>query len=151
MWIYLPDTSRPIRITPMERLSGGASNGDVARTNYAEDYDAQVLRSEELDGIPCYVLDLTARGRGATYRRIHYWVRMSDAEPVKGEFFLASGKHIKSATFDEFQTVAGVRVLRRMTIYDRIRQGSSTVIEYLSMTPRVLPDKLFHQGRSDRF
>ncbi len=38
MWIYLPDTSRPIRITPLERLSGDASNGDVARTNYAVDY-----------------------------------------------------------------------------------------------------------------
>ena len=33
MWVYLPDTSRPIRITPLERLSGDASNGDVARTN----------------------------------------------------------------------------------------------------------------------
>jgi outer membrane lipoprotein-sorting protein len=151
MWIYLPDTSRPIRITPMERLSGGASNGDVARTNYADDYDAQVLRSEDVANVPCYVLDLTARRKGATYRRIHYWVRTSDAQPVKAEFFLASGKHLKSATFDEYQTVAGVRVLRRMTIHDRVRQGWSTVIEYLSIAPRALPDKLFHQGRSDRF
>src|SRR5438034_472130 len=39
MWMYLPDTSRPIRITPLERLTGNASNGDVARTNYAVDYD----------------------------------------------------------------------------------------------------------------
>ena len=38
MWVYLPDTSRPVRITPLERLSGDASNGDVARTNYAADY-----------------------------------------------------------------------------------------------------------------
>ena len=28
MWIYMPDTSRPIRITPLERLNGDASNGD---------------------------------------------------------------------------------------------------------------------------
>ncbi len=151
MWIYLPDTSRPIRITPMERIAGGASNGDVARTNYADDYDAQILRREEVEGVPCYVLDLTARRKGATYRRVHYWVRVSDAQPVKADFFLASGKRHKSATFDEYQTIAGARVLRRMTIYDRVREGSSTVIEYLSITPRVLPDKLFHQGRSDRF
>ena len=42
MWIYLPDTSRPVRITPLERLSGDASNGDVARTNYAVDYFSRV-------------------------------------------------------------------------------------------------------------
>ena len=50
MWIYLPDTSRPIRITPLERLSGNASNGDVARTNYAVDYDAVYLRTEAVGG-----------------------------------------------------------------------------------------------------
>src|ERR1700686_401439 len=32
MWIYLPDRSRPIRITPLERLTGNTSNGDIART-----------------------------------------------------------------------------------------------------------------------
>ncbi|MBA0084795.1 MAG: outer membrane lipoprotein-sorting protein, partial [Acidobacteria bacterium Pan2503] len=29
MWIYLPDTSRAVRITPLQRLTGNASNGDV--------------------------------------------------------------------------------------------------------------------------
>ncbi len=42
MWVYLPDTSRPVRITPLERLSGDASNGDVARTNYAVDYNRRL-------------------------------------------------------------------------------------------------------------
>jgi outer membrane lipoprotein-sorting protein len=151
MWIYLPDTSRPIRITPAERLAGAASNGDVARTNYAEDYDATFLRSEDVDGMPCYVLDLAARRKGATYRRIHYWVRSADAQPVKAEYFLASGKHFKSATFDAYQTIDGERVLRRMTIQDEMRQGSRSVIEYLSFRPQALPDKLFHQGRTERF
>ena len=151
MWVYLPDTSRPIRITPMERLSGNASNGDVARTNYAADYDAKYLRVERVDGIDCHVLDLSARRKGATYRRIHYWLRTDSAFPVKADYFLASGKHTKSATFDEYRTVYGQRVLRRMTIYDRIRKDSRSVIEYLSLEPRELPDKLFHQGRTERF
>ncbi len=45
MWVYLPDTSRPVRITPLERLTGDASNGDVARTNYAVDYTPAYLRT----------------------------------------------------------------------------------------------------------
>ena len=48
MWVYLPDTSRPVRITPLERLSGDASNGDVARTNYAVDYTPVYLRTEKV-------------------------------------------------------------------------------------------------------
>ena len=151
MWIYLPDTTRPIRITPAERLVGSASNGDVARTNYAEDYSATYLRTEAVDGTECHVLDLEAKRKGATYRRIHYWVRAQDAQPVKADYFLASGKHIKSAVFDEYQTLFGVRTLRRMTIQDQIRKASRTTIEYLSLAPRALPDKLFHQGRAERF
>ena len=61
MWVYLPDTSRPIRITPLERLSGEASNGDIARTNYAADYSPVFVRTEMVGTEQCNVLELTAK------------------------------------------------------------------------------------------
>ena len=151
MWVYLPDTSRPIRITPLERLSGDASNGDIARTNYAADYSAAYLRTEKVGIEDCYVLELTAKRKGSTYQRIVFWVRTQDARPVKAEFYLTSGKHIKSATFDEFAVVGGRDQLRRMTLYDEIRHNSHSVLDYSGIAPRELPDKLFYQGRTDRF
>jgi len=151
MWIYLPDTSRPVRITPLERLSGDASNGDVARTNYAIDYSAVYLRTEKVGNEECHVLELTAKRKGATYQRILYWLRAQDARPVRAEFYLTSGKHIKSATFDEYAPSAGKVLLRRFTLYDEIRHNSHSVLEYSNSAPRDLPDKLFYQGRSDRF
>jgi outer membrane lipoprotein-sorting protein len=151
MWVYLPDTSRPVRITPLERLSGDASNGDVARTNYAADYAPVYVRTEKVGAEECYVLDLTAKRKGSTYQRILFWIRVVDARPVKAEFYLTSGKHIKSATFDEYATVNGKSQLRRMTLYDEIRHNSHSVLEYSGIAPRALPDKLFYQGRTDRF
>jgi len=151
MWIYLPDTSRPVRITPLERLSGDASNGDVARTNYAVDYSATYVRDEKLGTENCYVLNLTAKRKGATYQRIVYWVRIEDARPIRAEFYLTSGKHIKSATFDEYKESGGRLLLRKLTLYDEIRHNSHSVLEYSNAAPRDLPDKLFYQGRSDRF
>ncbi len=151
MWIYLPDTSRPVRITPLERLTGDASNGDVARTNYAVDYDATYVRTEKVGAAECYVLQLAAKRKGSTYHRIEYWVNTANARPVKADFYLTSGKHIKSATFDEFQEVGGTSWLRKMTIYDQIRKNSHSVMEYTGYAQRTLPDKLFHQGRADRF
>jgi outer membrane lipoprotein-sorting protein len=151
MWVYLPDTSRPVRITPLERLSGDASNGDVARTNYAADYTPVYLRAEKVGTEDCYVLELTARRKGSTYQKIEYWLRVEDARPVKAEFYLTSGKHIKSATFDDFAMVSGRMQLRRMTLYDQIRHNSHSVLDYSGIAPRDLPDKLFYQGRSDRF
>jgi outer membrane lipoprotein-sorting protein len=151
MWIYLPDTSRPIRITPLERLSGDASNGDVARTNYAVDYSPVYLRTEKQGSEQCFVLELKARRKGATYQRILYWLRVEDARPVRAEFFLTSGKHIKTATFDDYAPSAGKMLLRRLTLYDEIRHNSHSVLEYSGAAPRDLPDKLFYQGRADRF
>jgi len=151
MWIYLPDTSRPIRITPLERLSGDASNGDVARTNYAVDYSPVYLRTEKQGSEQCFVLELKARRKGATYQRILYWLRVEDARPVRAEFFLTSGKHIKTATFDDYAPSAGKMLLRRLTLYDEIRHNSHSVLEYSGAAPRDIPDKLFYQGRADRF
>ena len=151
MWIYLPDTSRPVRITPLERLTGDASNGDVARTNYAADYSPVYLRTEKVGNRDCYVLELTAKRKGATYQRILYWMRVEDARPVKAEFYLTSGKHIKSATFDEYGLIGGQMLLRKLTLYDEILHNSHSVLEYSGAAPRALPDKLFYQGRADRF
>jgi len=151
MWVYLPDTSRPVRITPLERLSGDASNGDVARTNYAVDYMPVYLRSEKVGSDECYVLELTAKRKGATYQRILYWVRAADARPLRAEFYLTSGKHIKSASFDEYANFDGRLLLHRLTLYDEIRHNSRSTLEYSGSAPRALPDKLFYQGRSDRF
>jgi outer membrane lipoprotein-sorting protein len=151
MWVYLPDTSRPVRITPLERLSGNASNGDIARTNYAADYTPVFVRNEKVGAEECHVLELTAKRKGATYQRILFWVRATDARPVKAEFYLTSGKYIKSATFDEYASIGGRSQLRRMTLYDQIRHNSHSVLEYSGIAPRELPDKLFYQGRTDRF
>ena len=151
MWIYLPDTSRPVRITPLERLSGDASNGDVARTNYAVDYSPVYVRTEKVGSEECYLLELTAKRKGSTYQRILYWLRFQDARPVKAEFYLTSGKHIKSATFDEYTQINGKTQLHKLTLYDEIRHNSHSVLEYNGAAPRDLPDKLFNQTRTDRF
>lgn len=69
MWIYMPNTRKPIRITPLQRLMGNASNGDVARTRYAQDYTASFKREENSDGVQCYVLELNAKRDGANVQK----------------------------------------------------------------------------------
>lgn len=146
MWIYIPSTSRPIRISPMQRLTGNVSNGDVARTNYAGDYEALLLREESIDGNTCYLLELTAKRKGATYPKIQYWISKTDFTPRKAEFFLTSGKNHKTALYDSFQDFRGKRLLTRMTIYDKIRREEKSVMEYLRYTPQEIPDKYFNKN-----
>jgi len=115
------------------------------------DYTPVFVRMEKVGTEECYLLELTAKRKGATYQRILYWLRVEDARPLRAEFYLTSGKHIKSATFDEYGLSGGRMLLRRLTLYDEIRHNSHSVLEYSGTAPRELPDKLFYQGRTDRF
>jgi outer membrane lipoprotein-sorting protein len=146
MWIYIPSTSRPIRITPMQRLTGNVSNGDVARTDYSGDYEPVLLSEETVAGKECYLLELTAKRKGATYPKIQYWVTKADFMPCKAEFFLTSGKNHKTALFDAFADFSGRRLLSRMTIYDKIRRKEKSVMEYLRYTPQEIPEKYFNKN-----
>ena len=145
MWIYMPNTRKPIRITPLQRLMGNASNGDVARTRYAEDYAAKVIREESIDGVPCYVLELNAKRDGATYKRIEYRVEKETKRPKKAEMYLISGKHFKSIVFDRYEEVAGRSLLTQMTITDRLRDGRTTVMKYASYAEKEMPEKYFNK------
>ncbi|HVL68350.1 MAG TPA: outer membrane lipoprotein-sorting protein [Vicinamibacterales bacterium] len=148
MWFFLPAVARPVRITPIQRLMGNVSNGDLARLRYAADYDATLERVDTVDGEGRAVLDLRARRRGATYQRIRFVVREADGRPLFAEYFLASGKPVKTATFGELRTIAGRQILTRIEVLDTMRPSSRTVIDLLSITPRELPDKLFNPARS---
>ena len=147
MWIYIPNTRKPIRITPVQRLMGEASNGDVARTNYSQDYDASLLGEETLDGAACWKLELKAKSKGATYHRIIFWVERQTYLPKCADFYLISGKFYKTARFEKFENLGFTsRFLTRTVLVDRLRPGRTTLMEYFDVKPADLPDKYFNKN-----
>jgi hypothetical protein len=131
MWLTKPGLSKPLPISPRQRMSGQASNGDIAATNYAGDYDAQVSSQETLDGEVCYVLDLKAKHNRTTYDRIRYWIAVNRGVGVKAEFYSVSGKLIKTAVFEYNNTIEheGKRTLfvSKMTIRDAFIDAETTM------------------------
>lgn len=145
MWIYMPNTRKPIRITPLQRLMGNASNGDVARTRYADDYTATFKREEAVDGVFCFMLELTAKREGATYQRIEYWVAKENLRPKKAEIYLTSGKHYKTITYDKYSVVFNRVLLSQMTILDALRKGRTTSMTFTGYTQSDFPAKYFNK------
>ncbi len=131
MWLTKPGLSKPIPISPRQRMSGQASNGDIAATNYAKDYDAQMAGMETLDGENCYVLDLTAKHKRATYDKVRYWVSVKHVVGMKAEFYSVSGKLLKTARFEYDNTIEynGKRVpfVSKMTIRDALVDAETTM------------------------
>jgi outer membrane lipoprotein-sorting protein len=151
MWIYLPSVSRGVRITPIQRLLGNASNGDLARLRYAIDYTPSIAGEETVNGVPCVILDLQAARKSATYQRVKYAVRKSDSMPVKADFFLGSGRHIKTAFFDEPKNFDGRLTITRITIFDDLKTTSKTIMSFADFTPQRIDDKVFNPSRAEGF
>lgn len=150
MWMTRPGLSKPIPISPRQRMSGQASNGDIAATNYAGDYDAQMEGTETQDGEPCYMLDLTAKHNRATYDKIRYWVSVKRAVGVKAEFYSVSGKLLKTATFEYGNTIEheGKRIpfISRMTIRDALIDAE-TVMDFGTVKVKKIAAAEFDLGQ----
>jgi len=150
MWMTRPGLSKPIPISPRQRMSGQASNGDIAATNYAGDYDAQLGATENVDGDPCYVLDLSAKHKRATYDKIRYWVSVKRVVGIKAEFYSVSGKLLKTATFQYGNSIEhdGKRIpfISRMTIRDALIDAE-TVMEFGTVKVKKIAASEFDLGQ----
>ncbi len=139
MWIYMPSASRPIRISPLQRLMGQASNGDVARTSFTIDYDAAGIA----DDAGSWVVDLAAKDPAVAYNRVRLWIDKASYEPRHADFYVVSGKLIKRATYRQYGSMNGHRVVTEVQIDDLLRPGNRTVMRYANLAPRDNPDRMF--------
>lgn len=146
MWIYVPNTSRPIRISPLQRLMGEASNGDVARTNYSTDYEVAEVAEGEEDGRPATVLDLKAKDDNLSYTRVRLWVSRDGNAPLRADYYVTSGKLVKRLYFREFGTISGSRMVTKVEILDVVRPDRRTVMSYSRLEAKRLPEKMFQPG-----
>ena len=143
-YLFMPRSKRPIRITPMQRLLGEASTGDIATMTWSEDYDGSIVSQDTLiNGVTCLQLDLHSTRSGTTYSRIKLFVARDGYWPVQADLYLASGKLAKQATFVIEQREQGQQVAS-MKLIDRIQTDQHTVIHYRSMTSRDIPEKFYN-------
>jgi Outer membrane lipoprotein-sorting protein len=147
MWFHKPGLSKPVPISQRQRLMGNAAYGDIAATNYAEDYQATPLADEKVNGELCYVFDLNAKDNRAAYDRIKYWISKERVVGVKAEYFTVSGKMFKSASMDSANTVKindEVRpFISKITIYDELLSSNVTTLSLTKPTFRKLASYMF--------
>ena len=144
MYLYMPSASRAIRVTPLQRLSGNASNGDIAQTNLGANYSAALAGEDKVGGKETWILQLTAKRKQATYQAIKLWVDKSDLTPAVAEFRFTSGKPVKRVEYIDYDTIGGQKMVRRQVMYDLLRNEQRTVVEYRNYTQHELADRLFN-------
>ncbi len=140
MWFSRPGLHKPVPLSPRQRLIGQAANGDIAATDYRDDYNARWGGEETVAGERCAVLELTARTKNVTYDRIRYWISTGRQVGVKAEFFTVSGKLFKTAAFDYGNAIdyegKTYPFISRMLIVDAINPRNRTTMTYSGVQVR---------------
>jgi hypothetical protein len=147
MWYTKPGVRKPVPISSRQKLVGGAAYGDIAATNYADDYEPTRLGDEDVDGRPCYVFDLKAATKQSTYDRVKYWVWKDRNIGAKAEYYTVSGKMFKSARFEYGQEVEidgkPSPFISKIIITDAIMPDNVTTMAFGSPKLAKLPDSTF--------
>jgi hypothetical protein len=142
-WLLAPGSARPMRITPMQKLLGEASTGDIANMTWAGDYQGTVVREVDIDGVPCLELDLAALRKSLSYQRIVLHVAKSDYRPVHADLYAASDRKLKQAHF-KVETRDGRQAVSVMKLVDEVQVNRVTLVETVSRKPRQFGDELFN-------
>lgn len=148
MWFIKPGLSKPVPISPRQKLLGGASNGDIASTNYAGDYTIEQFETDAVDGTPCIRYELKAKSKKVTYDRIKYWVSIEQKTGLKAEFFTLTGKKFKTATFEYDHSIENEGVRRpfvsKMQIFNALVKTDVTTMVYDNIRISDVPASAFN-------
>lgn len=148
MWLFTPQVKKAVRISLQQRLTGDVANGDISRTNYADDYSAKIVGQDQ--AMKATVLELRARDKRVTYHRVKYWIENSTYHPLKSEFYAISGKLLKTATFSDFKKIDGLERMTRVTIQDAVMRSKVSTLIYTQHRPQSFSDSEFNKEQMDR-
>ncbi|MFZ6720795.1 outer membrane lipoprotein-sorting protein [Undibacterium sp. Ji49W] len=139
-WMLLPGSQRPLRITPMQKLLGDASIGDIATMSWSQDYTGKIIGEEKCNDKPCLHLSLNAVRKSVAYQRIELWLGKTRHEPVKADLYVQSEKLAKQASFilDKPQAPTAVS---EMLLLDQLSSHKETRVRYISRKQKTVPEQ----------
>jgi len=151
MYVYVPTSAKPVRISANQKLTGNAAYGDVARLSFVGNYAAKLKSTEKNDGKEVYVLELSSiPDRPVTYDKIEYRVDAKTFRPVKAVYMTQSGKPIREGTFEDFGDVLGVQRPRTFMLRNLLRSDHVTKLKFKNPKQKSFPDLMFEKQNLGR-
>jgi outer membrane lipoprotein-sorting protein len=146
VYVLFEHTTNPIRVSPLEVLSGQASDGDVVRT-FAADYTVASMTRTSLDERPALHFDLTAieGANVSSYAKVQLWIDPEDWRLLYAEFYAASGVLLKKAYYRDYRSLLGKDFPCTIDIWAGDNARKHTTMVFAKIGRQVLPDTEFRR------
>jgi outer membrane lipoprotein-sorting protein len=135
IWNYTPEPHDRIITISGHLLRQSVMGSDLSYEDMTENremidmYDAVVEGEEDMNGRPCYVLQLTAKEEGLSYHSRKLWVDNERWLPVREERFAKSGKLLKTTNIVDMFQIDERWYPKKMIFKDELARGDGT--EYI--------------------
>jgi outer membrane lipoprotein-sorting protein len=150
-WGYLPNVSKPLRISLQDRLVGEVANGDIARSNFSGDYDVVGITPSTLSSRKASVLELKAKTEDVTYGRILLTVEDVSYRPVMAEFYGFSGRLLKTCRYEDYKNLGGAVRPTRLVMTDAVAPDRWSDMQMSNMQIKELPERYFSKDYMKKF
>ncbi len=152
IYLYYPDAEETIR------LQGAALRQAVMGSDFSyedmtgdkgilDSYAVTLDGEETIDGIPCYILTLTAKTRDVPYQKEIMWVDKELFIYRQVHKLAKSGKVLKEMKITDLIIVDGLYIPSGLTMVDKLKRNSSTEFYMDSIELGVdLPKDIFTLG-----
>ncbi|MGC9472064.1 MAG: outer membrane lipoprotein-sorting protein [Bacteroidales bacterium] len=149
LWIYSPSTDRTIQIAG-HMLKQSVMGSDLSYEDMMEDaalaeqYEATVTGTEEVNGRPCWVLQLKAVTEDVAYASRKVWVDRERYIPLREELYAKSGTLLKKTEVFDVKRIDGRWFPCKIVFRDMLKQGGGTefIIESIEFNADI-PEHLF--------
>ena len=152
LWTYSPDTDRTILISG-HMLRQSVMGSDMSYEDMMEDpvlannYNANIIGEETLNGRPVWILKLTARKEDMAYAEHRLWVDKERYIGLKEELFAKSGTLLKKLEVLEVMQVNKRWLAKTMVYKDTLKDGNGTKVTIDSIEfNNKLPEHLFSKS-----
>lgn len=146
MWFYIKSTAQPMKITPLQKLSGAVSFVDIARLNWVTDYSVDSFEMVKFDDKKqeAFLLHLRAVSQEISYGKINLWVDKNNRKPIKADIYLSSEKLYKTLLFTKYQIIAGKEINTQIEFTDHFNKDRKSVINFSkAQQEKNLPENYF--------
>ena len=138
MWLYMPNLKRSVRMANRDNFQGGDfNNADVLRVNYTADYEPTLIPDTTI--ADTWLVELKGKSTNAAYDKIKLWFRKADLQPVRGEYYTASGMMLRSAEFSDYKDFNGLVRPGKIIMRNELAKKRYSVMQWDSLNTKVAP------------
>jgi len=132
LWMFFPDAEEIIKISG-HMLNQGMMGSDFSYQDVMEAdkltdlYDFEIIKEEEFEGRPCYVLEGIAReGVKVSYYRRISWIDKERFIGLKEELYAESGRILKETIVNKIEEIEGRWVPTNSVMENKLRKDTYT-------------------------